>query len=315
MGGDFHQRSSLRGCLGNTCLTCSSCPRLRLAGAGGINCHDNHHACLCTLARQPSWPCSKPSLLHAVSGPARAVVRTKAANVGSAIRFAADYVEGLDARGNRFAHACPRCAVWVRSKGMRAPNRWRIVRRGPVAPFVGDRVPRGQSPLGQRKGADISVSPRLSINRFGLTVQAPIVAVVASPYIHFQPALADAFFAIPHTPPIGDVSPIQTIIEHVFTRRNHPHRQSRFDSEKSGDGKGHNHQKCSSSDFLHCRIFSIRSGFVCSMKSLRAMKALAAKSGAWRALSTAFETAGFSANICSSVKPREAISCFKSSSA
>ena len=56
--------------------------------------------------------------------------------MGSAIRFAADYVEGLDARGNRFAHACPRCAVWVRRKGMHAPKRWRIVRRGPVAPFV-----------------------------------------------------------------------------------------------------------------------------------------------------------------------------------
>ena len=62
--------------------------------------------------------------------------------MGSAIRFAADYVEGLDARGNRFAHACPRCSVWVRNKGMRTGKRWRIAKRGPVAPFVGDRVPR-----------------------------------------------------------------------------------------------------------------------------------------------------------------------------
>ena len=62
--------------------------------------------------------------------------------MGSAIRFAADYVEGLDARGTRFAHACPRCAVWVRNSGMRAGKRWRIAKRGPVAPFVGDRVPR-----------------------------------------------------------------------------------------------------------------------------------------------------------------------------
>ena len=62
--------------------------------------------------------------------------------MGSEIRFAADYVEALDVRGSKFAHACPGCVVWVRRKGGRSPRRWRIAKRGPVAPFVGDRVPR-----------------------------------------------------------------------------------------------------------------------------------------------------------------------------
>ena len=62
--------------------------------------------------------------------------------VGSSIRFAADYVESRDVRGNKFAHACPRCAVRLRREGERAAGRWRIAKRGPVAPFVGDRRPR-----------------------------------------------------------------------------------------------------------------------------------------------------------------------------
>ena len=59
----------------------------------------------------------------------------------SEIRVAADYVEALDVRGSKFAHACPGCVVWVRREGGRSPRRWRIAQRGPVAPFVGDRVP------------------------------------------------------------------------------------------------------------------------------------------------------------------------------
>lgn len=60
----------------------------------------------------------------------------------SEIRFAADYVEALNVRGNKFAHACPRCAERLRCEGDRSSKRWQVVKRGPVAPFVGERVPR-----------------------------------------------------------------------------------------------------------------------------------------------------------------------------
>ena len=63
-------------------------------------------------------------------------------DAGPDIRFEAVYVAAQDGRGHLFAHACPRCAERLRREGDRSPKRWRFVRRGPVAPFVGGRVPR-----------------------------------------------------------------------------------------------------------------------------------------------------------------------------
>ena len=62
--------------------------------------------------------------------------------MGAAIRFEAGYVERLDGRGSKFVHAGPRCSARLKREGGRSPKRWRIVKTGPVAPFVGDRVPR-----------------------------------------------------------------------------------------------------------------------------------------------------------------------------
>ena len=67
---------------------------------------------------------------------------TASVEMRSKIRVEADYVERQDRRGNKFAHACPRCASRLRRTGERSPQRWRIARPGPVAPFVGDPVPR-----------------------------------------------------------------------------------------------------------------------------------------------------------------------------
>ena len=69
-------------------------------------------------------------------------LRSAAVEMRSEIRVEADYVERQDGRGNKFAHACPRCASRLRRTGERSPQRWRIARPGPVAPFVGDPVPR-----------------------------------------------------------------------------------------------------------------------------------------------------------------------------
>lgn len=55
----------------------------------------------------------------------------------SEIRFGAVYVEAQNGRGNQFAHACPRCAERLKREGDRLSKRWRVVKRGPVAPFVG----------------------------------------------------------------------------------------------------------------------------------------------------------------------------------
>jgi len=69
-------------------------------------------------------------------------LRPKTEDMGDAIRFEADYVERQDGRGSLFAHACPRCSARLRREGGRSPKRWRIVKTGPVVPFVGDRLPR-----------------------------------------------------------------------------------------------------------------------------------------------------------------------------
>ena len=50
--------------------------------------------------------------------------------------------EAQDGWGNQFAHACSRCAERLKREGDRSSKRWRVVKRGPVAPFVGERVPR-----------------------------------------------------------------------------------------------------------------------------------------------------------------------------
>ena len=63
-------------------------------------------------------------------------------DAGSEIRYEAVYVGAQNGRGNQFDHACPRCAVRLKREGDRSWKRWRVVKRGPVAPFVGDRVPR-----------------------------------------------------------------------------------------------------------------------------------------------------------------------------
>ncbi len=73
---------------------------------------------------------------------ARAPERTVSGDAGSEIRFEAVYVEAQNGRGNQFAHACPRCDERLKREGDGPSKRWRVVKPGPVAPFVGDRVPR-----------------------------------------------------------------------------------------------------------------------------------------------------------------------------
>ena len=43
---------------------------------------------------------------------------------------------------NSFVHACPRCAERLRRERDRSSKRWRVLKRGPVGPLVGNPVPR-----------------------------------------------------------------------------------------------------------------------------------------------------------------------------
>ena len=72
----------------------------------------------------------------------RAAGRTVSGDAGSEIRFEAVYVEAQNGRGNQFAHACPACAERLKREGDRSSKRCQVVKRGPVAPFVGERISR-----------------------------------------------------------------------------------------------------------------------------------------------------------------------------